>query len=732
MPDEPESVSTRVDALLEAMELREKAGQLVGTAPFMGGTSIDAVERAVREGDVGSVSPTGLGFGGQNSPRDFVEFINRVQRLAVEETRLGIPLLVPTDAIHGLGFVDGATIFPHNLAMAATRDPALVERVAAATAAEMRAVGTNQTYNPTADVARELRWGRVMETFGESPFLCARLVEAEVAGYQGTDLAARDAVAATVKHFPAYSEPSRGEDTAPVDRSPASIHRVFLPPFRAAIERDVAAVMPCYNAIDGEPVHGSARYLDDLLREDLGFEGYVTSDWNGVEMLHADHKTAASMRSAVSQSHQAGLDVASVGGVEHADHLRALVDAGELAESRLDESVRRVLALKFRLGLFEDPFVDANRASTHVGTADHRSLAVEAARRVMTLLQNDGVLPLSREMDEVFVTGPNADSLVNQCGGWTAREAISDGVTVRDGLEAVAGDAMAVTYAPGAGIRSPVDIDRAVTAAADADAAIVVLGEDEYIHEFIAVEGEDRPTGSFPTRTQLSLPTAQRDLLQRVHRTGTPTVLVLITGRPLAIPWAAENVPGILMAYYPGAMGGQAIAETLFGAWNPAGRLPVSMPRSTGHLPTRFNHLPHPTVLADEEFPPSYDPLFPFGHGLCYTEFTHDALDLSGAPIATDGSLDLTLTVTNTGDRPGRETVDLMVRDVISSRVTPVRELRGFGTRRLDPGASGTITASLDARDLGVVYPDGLRETEPGQFAVTFGRQEASFDVVAS
>lgn len=719
----------RVTDLLQRMTTAEKVGQLVGTTPLVTGREIDEIEDAVRDSYVGTVSPTALAFTPDSGPADFAAFANRFQRVAIEETRLGIPLLVPSDAIHGYALVDGSTVFPHNLGMAATRDPALSEAIATATATEMRAVGTNQTYNPTADVAREPRWGRVLETFGESPYLCARFVEAEVTGYQGEQVDAAS-VAATVKHFPAYSEPSRGEDTAPVDRPPATIRRMFLPPFRAAIEAGVACTMPSYNAIDGVPVHGSERYLTDLLRDELGFEGYVTSDWEGVEMLHEHHRTARTLEAAVRQAYQAGLDVASVGGVRHAERLRRLVEADEISDARLDESVRRVLALKFRLGLFDDPYVDVDRAVERVGLEEHRELATQAARRSLTLLKNEGVLPLSPDLDEVLVTGPNADSLEHQLGGWTSSAPAVDGVTIREGIDAVVSDETTVTYEEGAGISERADVEAAADLAVDADAAVVVLGEDAYIHEFISTDMTAENTGRFPTRSQLSLPTGQAALLQSVHETGTPTVLVLVTGRPLAVSWAAEHVPGILMAYYPGQHGGQAVAETLFGAHNPSGKLPISVPRSTGHLPTRFNHQRKPWVLDEASFPPAYDPLFAFGHGESYTEFEHHGPELSATEIPPDGTVHVDLTVANVGARAGRETIDVFYEDTVSSRVTPTKEHVGFASAHVPAGGRETVSVTIDGAELGVVHPDGRRVTEPGEFELTAGQQTARLRVV--
>ncbi len=750
--DASRPVGERVESLLDRMTVAEKVGQTVGTfvgrLDRVGANSVGDAEELVRERGVGSVAAFGIGISRHRDPREVAEVANRVQRVAVEETRLGIPVFLPVDAVHGHAFVDGATVFPHGQGMAATRDPELVERAAAVTARELRATGANHNYAPTADVAREPRWGRTFETYAESPHLTAELTRAEVRGYQRPDAApdsdpsggrdadedaaalSPDGVAATVKHFPAYSDPERGEDGAPVETSETGLRRTFLPSFEAALDAGAATVMPCYNSVDAEPAHGSTRYLRDLLRAELGFEGVVASDWNGVRMLETGHRVVDSYEAAVERAREAGVDVASVGDAVHLDALGSLVESGDVSESLLDESVRRILELKFRLGLFEDPYADPDASAETLGRDAHRELAREAARRSMTLLRNEGdALPFSPDVDDVLVTGPNADSLPHQCGGWTGPQ--SRGVTVREGVERVLdAGADAVTHVPGAGTREPGDVDAAAAAAGDADAAVVVLGEPDYFHEFARYEGESGfETGAFPTRTELALPDAQRELLREVMATETPTALVLVAGRPLAVPWAAENVPAILGAYYPGAEGGLAAAETLFGENDPSGLLPTSVPRSTGHLPTHFDHLSHPRPTREPEHPSSYDPLFAFGHGLHYADFEVESVEASAGTVPADGTVDLTVTVRNVGDRAGTFAADAFLTDRASSRVAPVRERRGTVRAAPAPGERTTVSVAVEASSLGVVGRDGEREVEPGEFEVSVGDEAARFEV---
>ncbi len=729
MADEPygdPSVPTdeRVADLLARMTVPEKAGQLAGFSPDLDESTIDEAIDEIATVGFGSVSPTAVALSADADATDVAHFVHDVQRAAVEETRLGIPALTASDATHGHAFVAGTTVFPHGLGMAATRDPGLIERVSQATAREMRATGVVQNYAPIADVARDPRWGRTFETYGESPYLAAACVEAAVRGYRGGD------VAPTAKHFPAYGEPVRGEDTAPVDRPPAYLHRVFLPPFHAAVGASVDAVMPSYNSIDGVPVHASPDHLRDRLRTDLGSEAVVVSDWNGVAQLHEDHFVAGSWADAVRQTVEAGLDIASIGGRAYAETLVDAVERGDIDEARLDESVRRVLRLKVELGLFEEPVVDADDVESALRTDAHQDLAREAARRTMTLLANEGaVLPFDPSCDAVAVVGPNADDPVAQCGGWTRTGRDESVTTIRDGIEAVVDESTDVRYEPGTTIRDRLDAPAAREAAADADVAVVALGEDAYVHEFVPPDWSTDHAATFPRRQDLSLPEAQRALLEAVHATGTPTALVLVTGRPLAIPWAATHVPGILMAYYPGADGGLAVAETLFGAHNPSGRLPISVPQSTGHLPTRFNHLPHPSPVGDGAHQPSYDPLFAFGHGLSYTSFERSQPTVTPETVAPDESVTVSVDVRNAGDRPGRHALDVFVRDEVSSRVTPVREWRGMAATSLAPGDRETLSVRVDGADLGVVQPDGRRVVEPGEFTVIVGEDTAGFAV---
>ncbi|KAB1197819.1 MULTISPECIES: glycoside hydrolase family 3 N-terminal domain-containing protein [Haloferax] len=720
-----------VEDILEEMTLREKAAQLAGTyVGTMGETrTVEDATEMVREHGIGFVTPFGYGASPHRDSEEVIEIANELQRVAREETRLGIPILIPIDAIHGNAYVEETTVFPHNLGVAAARDRELVEQIGAVTAREVAATGSNLTYGPTCDVARDPRWGRTFETFGESPSLCGELASAKARGIHGAPVD----VAAMAKHFPAYGEPERGEDASPVDKSLSSLYRDFLPPFEKVVAAGIEGIMPSYNSINGEPSHGSHYWLSEVLRDELGFDGYVASDWNGIDMLHQNHRVTQTRRESVFQSFTAGVDVHSLGGVDHVDHIASLVEEGEIDESAVDTAVRRVLDLKAAVGLFDDPFVDVETSVETLGSDSNRDVALDAARKSMTLLKNDAdCLPFDPSLDDVLVTGPNADELTHQVGGWSLKERDElDGTTIREGIESLVSSEMAVTYERGSGIDDPDDIDAAVAAAEDADAAVVVLGENWYLHEF-GPQDVTGPTDRFPNRAELALPDAQQELLEAVVETGTPTALVLVSGRPLAVSWAAENVDAILQAYYPGADGGVAVAETLFGEHNPSGKLPISVPRSEGHLPVRHNYLPHPYPIGADEHLPSYDPLFAFGHGLSYTTFEYRDLSVAEESVSVGESLTVSVTLENTGDRAGDEVVQLFGGRERASVVTPVEELLDFQRVSLAPGTDTTVEFDVPVETFDVVRPDGTRRFEPGPLSLRVESLDASIEAVES
>ncbi|QLH79724.1 glycoside hydrolase family 3 C-terminal domain-containing protein [Halosimplex rubrum] len=725
-PDLP--VSRRVSDLLDRMTVEEKAGQLVGTWAGQMHRDVDVEEVAelVRENHLGCAAPFGWGGSAGTEVGEIVDIVNDLQRVATEETRLGIPLFFNVDAVHGHAYVAGSAVFPNGLGAAATWDPELVEAGARVTATEVAATGAHQNYGPTCDVGRDPRWGRVFETFGESPRLVAEMAAAKVRGYQGEGLEADDTVVATAKHFPAYSEPERGEDAAPVDVSEYKLRNTFVPPFEAALDEGVESVMPCYNSINGEPVHGSERWLTDLLRGDLGFDGTIVSDWGGVRHLTDDHKTAADLREATYDARTAGLDVASVGNDLEQQELVDLVESGDLSESVLDSSVERVLERKFRMGLFEDPYVEKEAALETVGSDDHQGAALETAREAMTLLKNDDCLPLSGEED-VFVGGPNADDLVSQVGGWSVeREEHVDGTTIAEEIRAhVDGE---VTYEQGTTHSDRLDVDAAAEKAAEADVAVLALGEGWYLHEFGA--GDPRTeTGEFPTRERIALGEAQQELVEAVAETGTPVVGVLVTGRPLAVEHLDERAEAVLMAYFPGTMGGKAVAETLVGENNPSGRLAVTVPRSGTQVDVHHDHLHQPRPIGDSEHPDSYDPLYPFGHGLSYTAFETGGLSVDEAVVRPGDTVELDVTVENVGDRPGSEVVQAYSETESKTLVMPERRLQAFERVELDAGERATVTVEVPVENLGVYAPGDGHRVEAGDYDLVVGDESVTVTV---
>ncbi|QSG03382.1 glycoside hydrolase family 3 N-terminal domain-containing protein [Natranaeroarchaeum sulfidigenes] len=720
--------SIDIEEELDQLSLREKAGQLAGT--YVGTMSetrtVEDVAELVREYGLGFATPFGYGASPIRDPIEAAETVNRLQRIAVEETSHGIPLAIPVDAIHGNAYLQQATILPHNAGLAATRNVELASEVGELTATEVAATGGKVTYGPTCDVALDPRWGRTFESFGESAYLCGEFAAAKARGVS----TASEPVAAMAKHFPAYGDPSRGEDAAPVDRSVSSIRRDFLRAFEPVLDAEIDAVMPSYNSINGVPSHASSHFLRDVLRDELDFDGYVASDWNGVNMLHEHHGVSSDLRGSIRQSIEAGVDVHSLGEDDHVEQVVELVESGELDESLVDEAVRRILTLKDDLGLFEDPYVDVDQVATTLGCEEHQEISLEAARQSMTLLRNeDEVLPFSLDLDEVLVTGPNADELAHQVGGWSLKpDEGLEGETVLDGVESIVSDDTTVTYERGTGIRAEDDIEAAAAAASDADAAVVVLGENWYLHEF-GPQDVTGPTDAFPKRSTLSLPSAQRELLETVVETGTPVALVIIAGRPLSIPWAAENVPAIIQAYYPGSAGGRAVAETVFGEVNPSGSLPVSVPRSTGHLPVRHNYLPGPTPIGADEHESSYDPLWPFGHGLSYTEFEYRSLETDSPTVSNDSTITVNVTIANTGDRAGATAVHVFASRPVSSVVTPAKQLVGFDRVELESGEERTTSLEVDAEQFSVVRPDGTSVLEPGRVELTCGEMARTLEI---
>lgn len=667
------------------------------------------------------------------------DLFNRIQHFLVEDTRLGIPAVMMGESLHGC-MMDGATIFPQAIGLGSTWNTELMSEVAAAIGRETRASGIAQTYAPNLDLARDPRWGRVEETYGEDPFLTSRMGVAYVRALQA------QGVAASPKHYCAHGSPEGGVNLSPVHAGERELRELYLPPFAAAIQKGGAmSIMPAYSELDGIPIHASRFLMTGILRDELGFDGYTVSDFGAIPMLNTFHKVAATPTDAGRQALWAGIDMEAPSRFGFGDNLIAAVHTGEIPIEWVDLAVSRILGIKFRLGLFEHPYADPQRRAAVLHTDETVALARRTAHESVVLLRNeDRLLPLSPGLKRVALIGPNAAAA--QLGDYTARGGAGRAVSVLQALAARLG-ASRVVHAPGCSIAAGDDegIAAAAEAARGAEAAIVVLGDNSNFYGGVGW-GDTNSKGSVAVTcgegfdlSDLSLPGRQQELLEAVAATGTPVVLVLMTGRPYAIAWAAENIPAILQVWYPGEEGGHAICDILFGDVNPSGKLPVSFPRSVGHLPCYYNHKVSargyyrrpgtPEAPGRDYVFSSPSALYPFGHGLSYTTFAYSDLTATPGETSPDGRVTIEVTLSNTGNCKGAEVAQLYLTDCIS-RITPfVKRLRGFQKVTLGPGESRRLRFTLDERDFAFINENMQPEVEAGTFRVSIGDQQCEFGV---
>ncbi len=709
-------VAERVEALLEQMSLVEKVGQLaqIGGAEWNVGPK---PEEIIRQRGAGSVLWL-------NDTKKF----NALQKIAIEESPSGIPLLFALDVIHGY-----RTIFPVPLAMASSWDPAVAEQAQAVAAKEARAAGIHWTFGPMLDIARDARWGRIVEGAGEDPCLGAAMAAAQVRGFQGTDPADPERVVACAKHFAGYGAADGGRDYDPVYLSEAQLRNVYLPPFQAAVQAGVGTFMSAYMDLNNVPASGDRWLLRDILREEWGFEGFVVSDAFAVGNLviqgHARDGRDAALRCL-----KAGMNM-DMASSTYLENLADLVQDGSLSMDEIDEMVRPILTLKMRMGLFERPYVDEDLFEQVVARPEHKLAARLVAQRSMVLLRNEGgLLPLSKGLQNVAVIGPLADSMEATEGSWMVFGHEPAAVTVLQGVRAKLPGAN-VAYAPGPEIRRDIphpfgEFDTAakkpIQPAKDAEAAFqTAIKTAQGAELVIMVLGESADmAGEFASRGSLDLPGRQEELLKAVCALGKPVVLVLLNGRPLSINWAAEHVPAILEAWEPGTEGGHAVADILFGDVNPGGKLPVCFPRSGSHAPLYYartlTHLPEnsPRYLSRYWDSPT-TPLYPFGFGLSYTTFSITNLTVSTPQIKVGESVTVTVDVTNTGQFAGDEVAQLYIHQRWGSDSRPMRELKGFERITLQPGETKTVTFRLG--------PDELTywSTNAGQWI----QEAATFDI---
>jgi beta-glucosidase len=706
-------IERKINELLARMTLEEKLGQLQQLDGHADGRHRDEHVEMIRRGTLGST----LNVRGAKRT-------NELQRIAVEQSRLKIPVLFAFDVIHGY-----RTVFPVPLGEAASFDPAAVEKAASVAAAETAAAGVKWTFAPMLDIARDPRWGRIVEGSGEDPYLSSVLARARVRGFQGSDYSAPDKVVACAKHWAGYGAAEGGRDYNTTEISERTLREIYFPPFKAAIDAGVGTFMSAFNDLNGVPTSANPFTLTKVLREEWKFDGITVSDYESVREL-INHGLAADGRDAARLALAAGVDMEMVSRLYN-QHGAELVKAGKLPMAVIDEAVRRVLRIKFRLGLFEKPYTDESREASLLLSREHLAAAREIAARSMVLLRNEReTLPLSKEIKSIAVVGPLADNQFDLMGSWTGDGRKEDVVTLLAGIKAKVPSAK-ITYAKGCEIAgdATAGIDEAVRAAREADVTIIAVGE--------AAE----MSGEAAVRSSLDLPGRQLDLVKAIHATGKPYAVVLMNGRPLSINWLAENSPAILEAWFAGTQAGHAIADVLFGDVNPGGKLPVTFPRSVGQVPIYYNHknTGRPPD-ANNKYTSKYldlpwTPLYPFGHGLSYTTFRLSNLRLSAARIRPDGSLTVTVEVENTGRRAGDEIVQLYIRDVAASVTRPVRELKGFERVTLKPGERRHVTFTLTPEHLGFWNRELRFAVEPGAFKVFAGNSsvgglEASFEVI--
>lgn len=721
----PQDMDRFIDVLMNKMTLEEKIGQLnlpVTGEITTGQAKSSDIAAKIKKGEVGGL----FNLKG-------VERIREVQRQAVEESRLGIPLLFGMDVIHGY-----ETIFPIPLGLSCTWDMKAIEESARIAAVEASADGISWTFSPMVDVSRDPRWGRVSEGNGEDPFLGAAIARAMIRGYQGKDMSRNDEIMACVKHFALYGASEAGRDYNTVDMSRQRMFNEYMLPYQAAVEAGVGSVMASFNEVDGVPATGSKWLMTDVLRKQWSFDGFVVTDYTGInEMIDhgmGDQQTVAAL------ALNAGVDMDMVSDA-FSGTLKKSVEEGKVSAAAIDAACRRILEAKYKLGLFDDPYkyCDVNRPKKQIFTKEHRAIARKTASESFVLLKNEGVLPLSQK-GTIAVVGPLANTRSNMPGTWSVAAVLDNAPSLVEGLREVVGDRAKVVTAKGSNLIGDADyekratmfgrelhrdnrtdrelLDEALKVAAGADVIVAALGESSEM------------SGESSSRTNLEMPDVQRALLQELLKTGKPVVLVLFTGRPLVLTWEEEHVPAILNVWFGGSEAAYAISDVLFGDVNPSGKLTATFPQNVGQIPLFYNHKNTGRPLQEgrwfEKFRSNYldvsnESLYPFGYGLSYTTFAYSDIHLSSTEMSADGELTATVTVTNTGSRDGAEVVQLYIRDLVGSVTRPVKELKGFEKIFLKAGESRKVSFSITPELLKFYNYDLQFVCEPGDFDVMIG-----------
>jgi beta-glucosidase len=703
--NQQQDVEQRINSLLSGMTLEEKLGQLQQLDGEANGNFRPEHPEMIRKGQLGSTL----------NVRGAVR-TNQLQKIAIEESRLKIPILFGFDVIHGY-----RTVFPIPLGEAASWDPASVELAASIAAAESRAAGVHWTFAPMVDIARDPRWGRIAEGSGEDPFLGSVLARARVRGFQGPDYSAADKVLACAKHWVAYGAAEAGRDYNTTDLSERTLREIYFPPFKAAVDAGVGTFMSAFNSLNGVPTSANPFTLTKVLREEWKFDGFVVSDYTSVEEL-MKHGIAGEGGSAAREALSAGVDMEMVSRLYN-KHGADLIKNGQLSQQTVDEAVRRILRIKFRLGLFDKPYADEVRERAEVFSQKNVAAARQIAARSLVLLKNNGVLPFNKQVRSIALIGPLADTQKEMLGSWTGDGRTEDAITLLQGVKTKVPQAK-INHAKGCEVICDTNegFAAAVQTAKDSDVVILAVGE--------AAE----MSGEAASRASLDLPGRQLELVQAVQAAGKPTVVVLMNGRPLTIPWLAENSPAILETWFAGTQAGNAIADVLFGDVNPGGKLPVTFPRAVGQVPIYYNHLNTgrpPDVqnkYTSKYLDITWTPLYPFGHGLSYTQFRITNLQLSSSNISTSGSVTVTVDVENVGQRAGDEVVQLYIRDMVASVSRPVKELKGFQRITLARGEKRQVRFQLGVEHFSFWNREMKYVVEPGEFKVMVGPN--SVDVI--
>ncbi len=732
--DPKQPVEKRVTDLLKRMTLQEKVAQMcqyVGiehqvesyrinkgkdpaanddASSFYRGISFDSLRHMVSNGMVGS----------------FLHIVtakesNEMQRLAMQ-SRLKIPILIGIDAIHGNALVNGCTVYPTPLSLASTFNPSIVEKVGVATAKEMRATGSHWTFTPNIDIARDARWGRVGETFGEDTYLVTAMGVAMVKGLQGKNMTGSDVVASCIKHLIGGGNSVNGLNGSPTDISERTLWEIHLPPYKAGVDAGAFTIMTAHNELNGVPCHANKYLMTDVLRTKWGFKGFIVSDWMDIERIATTHKTASDQKEAVYQTVMAGMDM-HMHGPGFMEPLMELVKEGRVPMSYIDRSAGKILEAKFKLGLFEKPFVDEGLARLVMFNAENKNLALQSAREAIVLLKNDNVLPLASSVKKIFITGPNAD---NQTilGDWSLLQPDSNVITVVEGIKQIAPAGTEVEYLPSGTVKK---IEKDVIAQAgqkakDADVTIVVVGENS-----LRYQNDEKTSGENIDRDNINLLGQQSALVKELIASGKPVIIILVNSRPLSVTEESKTAAAVIEAWEPGDFGGQAIAEIIFGKVNPSGKLPISIPRSTGQIPTYYNAKPsnyfHKYILTQSSA------LYDFGFGLSYTTFKIDNIKLSKPTIAKTEPVKVTCTVTNTGNMDGDEVVQLYVRDEVSSVTRPVKELKRFQRVSLKQGETKTVEFTLTPKSFEFLDINMKPVIEAGDFTIMVGNSSNDKDL---